>query len=107
MLNNVSLWMNSKMKPLFFVLLGLILLVACTPSGPKAVQPIKGLPEGADDSGWWNHTVFYEVFVRSFYDSDADGIGDINGLIEKLDYLNDGDAKTTTDLGITGIWLIS
>ena len=106
MLNNVSLWMNSKMKPLFFVLLGLILLVACTPSGPKAVQPIKGLPEGADDSGWWNHTVFYEVFVRSFYDSDADGIGDINGLIEKLDYLNDGDAKTTTDLGITGIWLM-
>lgn len=55
---------------------------------------------------WWNHTVFYELFVRSFYDSDGDGIGDFNGIVEKLDYLNDGDPKTDTDLGITGIWLM-
>lgn len=55
---------------------------------------------------WWNDTVFYEVFVRSFYDSDGDGVGDINGLIEKLDYLNDGDPNTTTDLGVTGLWLM-
>ncbi|MEO1075433.1 MAG: alpha-amylase family glycosyl hydrolase [Bacteroidota bacterium] len=55
---------------------------------------------------WWNDTVFYEVFVRSFYDSDGDGIGDFRGLTEKLDYLNDGDPNTTDDLGITGIWLM-
>lgn len=55
---------------------------------------------------WWNDAVFYEIFVRSFYDSDGDGIGDLNGIIEKLDYLNDGDPATTTDLGITGIWLM-
>ncbi len=55
---------------------------------------------------WWNDTVFYEVFVRSFYDSDGDGVGDINGLIEKLDYLNDGDPNTTDDLGVTGLWLM-
>ncbi|MFP4469814.1 MAG: alpha-amylase family glycosyl hydrolase [Bacteroidales bacterium] len=55
---------------------------------------------------WWNHTVFYEIFVRSFYDSDGDGIGDFNGLTQKLDYLNDGDPATTDDLGITGIWLM-
>ncbi len=55
---------------------------------------------------WWNDAVFYEVFVRSFYDSNGDGIGDFRGLIEKLDYLNDGDPNTTTDLGITGIWLM-
>lgn len=54
---------------------------------------------------WWHDTVFYEISVRSFYDSNGDGIGDFNGLIEKLDYLNDGDPATTTDLGITGIWL--
>ncbi|MEM1320061.1 MAG: alpha-amylase family glycosyl hydrolase [Bacteroidota bacterium] len=55
---------------------------------------------------WWNDAVFYEIFVRSFQDSDGDGIGDFKGLIEKLDYLNDGDPNTTDDLGITGIWLM-
>ena len=55
---------------------------------------------------WWNDAVFYEVFVRSFSDSDGDGIGDFPGLTAKLDYLNDGDPATDTDLGITGIWLM-
>jgi glycosidase len=55
---------------------------------------------------WWNDTVFYQVFVRSFYDTDGDGIGDLNGLIEKLDYLSDGDPATDQDLGVTGIWLM-
>jgi glycosidase len=50
--------------------------------------------------------VFYEVFVRSFHDSDGDGVGDINGLIQKLDYLNDGDPTTAHDLGITAVWLM-
>jgi glycosidase len=50
--------------------------------------------------------VFYEIFVRSFYDSDGDGIGDIQGVVEKLDYLNDGDPATTDDLGVTGLWLM-
>lgn len=58
------------------------------------------------DTFWWNDRVFYQLFVRSFYDSDGDGIGDFQGIIEKLDYLNDGDPATTTDLGITGIWLM-
>ena len=55
---------------------------------------------------WWNDAVFYEIFVRSFYDSDGDGIGDFQGLTQKLDYLNDGDPGTDDDLGITGIWLM-
>lgn len=59
-----------------------------------------------DRSAWWNDVVFYEIFVRSFYDSDGDGIGDLAGLVQKLDYLNDGDPTTTDDLGITGIWLM-
>ena len=49
---------------------------------------------------------YYEVFVYSFCDSDGDGIGDIPGLISKLDYINDGDPATDTDLGCTGIWLM-
>lgn len=53
-----------------------------------------------------NYRTFYEVFVYSFYDSNGDGIGDLNGLTEKLDYINDGDPATDTDLGCDGIWLM-
>lgn len=49
---------------------------------------------------------FYEIFLYSYYDSNKDGIGDINGLIEKLDYINDGNPKTDSDMGFTGIWLM-
>lgn len=53
-----------------------------------------------------NYRTYYEVFLYSYYDSDGDGIGDINGLISKLDYINDGDDNTDTDLGCNGIWLM-
>ena len=49
---------------------------------------------------------WYEVFVYSFYDGDGDGIGDLPGLTEKLDYINDGNPATDTDLGCDGIWLM-
>ncbi len=65
----------------------------------------------ADGLPWWNRTVFYQVFVRSFADAQdgplaCDGIGDLQGLIDRLDYLNDGDPNTTDDLGVTGLWLM-
>ncbi len=52
-------------------------------------------PQPTPELGWWNDRVFYEIFVRSFQDSDGDGIGDLRGLIDRLDYLNDGDPATT------------
>ncbi|MDB5256949.1 MAG: alpha amylase catalytic region [Chitinophagaceae bacterium] len=55
---------------------------------------------------WWNDAVFYEVFVRSFKDNNGDGQGDLKGLMSKLDYLNDGDPSTNTDLGVTALWLM-
>jgi glycosidase len=81
------------------------LLSACSPPA-KPIQPVSGLPAGTDGYAWWNDTVFYEIFVRSFYDSNGDGIGDFNGLIQKLDYLNDGVPNTDKDLGVTGLWLM-
>lgn len=51
-----------------------------------------------DDPLWYKDAIIYEVHVRSFYDGNGDGIGDFQGLIEKLDYLE--------DLGINAIWLL-
>jgi alpha-amylase len=88
------------------IILALGTLAACADTQARSVQPITGLPGGTDGTAWWNNSVFYEIFVRSFYDSDGNGIGDFNGIIAKLDYLNDGNPKTTTDLGVTGLWLM-
>lgn len=55
---------------------------------------------------WKRGGTCYEVFVRSFYDSNGDGIGDLNGLIQKLDYINDGTASGEHTLGARCIWLM-
>jgi glycosidase len=57
-------------------------------------------------NAWWRDGVCYEVFVRSFYDSDGDGIGDLRGLTARLDYINDGNPASTKSLGANCIWLM-
>ena len=52
-----------------------------------------------------NYRVYYQIFVGSFSDSTGDGKGDLRGIINRLDYLNDGDPNSGESLGITGIWL--
>src|ERR1700689_4921822 len=51
----------------------------------------------ANEQNWWKNAVIYEIYPRSFQDSNGDGIGDLNGITERLDYL-----KT---LGVDAIWL--
>src|SRR5215813_12751008 len=51
---------------------------------------------------WWREAVFYEVYVRSFQDANGDGVGDLGGIIQRLDYLNDG---TPQSLGVDALWL--
>lgn len=93
------------MKSLRFILLLALLLTVFAACGPQSTPTPEPTVTGLQP-GWWNDTVFYEIFVRSFKDSDGDGNGDFNGITEMLDYLNDGDPTTTTDLGVTGIWLM-
>jgi len=52
-----------------------------------------------------NNRVFYEIFVGSFSDSNGDGVGDLRGIINRMDYLNDGKPTSGLSLGVEGIWL--
>lgn len=49
------------------------------------------------DKKWWKEAVVYQIYPKSFMDSNGDGIGDVQGIISKLDYLK--------DLGISVIWI--
>jgi alpha-amylase len=69
---------------------------------PAAAQP----GPSSDAPAWTRGATCYEVFVRSFQDSDGDGVGDLKGLISKLDYINDGNPDTQRDLGASCIWLM-
>ena len=89
-------------------LLPVLTLTACisgpsSPTGPEPAPVVLAPPAG---DHWYQRAVFYEVFVRSFQDSNGDGKGDLPGLISRLDYLNDGDPNTTTDLGVDALWLM-
>ncbi|MEI7844734.1 MAG: alpha-amylase family glycosyl hydrolase [Chloroflexota bacterium] len=95
------------MKRLIYISLLFVFLAACVPvpantpapatAAPTAIPPTQPAP-AEPPQPWWRDAVFYEIFVRSFNDSNGDGIGDFNGITQKLDYL-----KT---LGITAIWLM-
>ena len=62
---------------------------------PERVERIPARQIGQDP--WWKHAVIYEIYPRSFQDSNGDGVGDINGITSRLDYL--------ADLGIGAIWI--
>ncbi|OPY48412.1 MAG: Malto-oligosyltrehalose trehalohydrolase [Methanosaeta sp. PtaU1.Bin060] len=64
----------------------------------KGAAVTRGAFSADEDPLWYKEAIIYEVHIRCFYDSNGDGIGDLQGLIEKLDYLN--------DLGVTAIWLL-
>lgn len=94
-----------------------LLLAACSstvttpPPQPIPATATAAAPAPTPGPTQWDHdwargAVFYEVFVRSFQDSDGDGKGDIQGLISRLDYLNDGNPQTSTDLGVDALWLM-
>ena len=82
-----------RWRILIALALGVLLAAGCGQSPPVEV------------STQWEHGIYYQIFVRSFYDSTGDGVGDLQGIINKLDYLNNGNPSRGKDLGITGLWL--
>lgn len=76
------------MKKFFLPILGLMLLFCTSTYSQKASET---------DKKWWKEAVVYQIYPRSFKDSNGDGIGDLKGIISKLDYLK--------SLGITAVWI--
>ena len=81
---------------------GILLLPGCSKQDPtQPSQPLPVVLDPIDD----NYRTFYQIFVGSFSDSDGDGIGDLRGIINRFDYLNDGNINSGKSLGVQGIWL--
>jgi len=77
----------------------LLSIAAVAPRAPAQPSPRK------PQANWLRGATCYEIFVRSFRDSNGDGIGDLNGIIGALDYINDGNPRSLRDLGARCIWL--
>ena len=86
--------------PVFVIALLLLSLFSGCGSVVTSHDPIPTV-DPIDD----NYRTFYQIFVGSFSDSNRDGIGDLRGIINRMDYLNDGDIHSGKSLGVQGIWL--
>jgi alpha-glucosidase len=84
-----ALIMNRQMAKLALVLGFVCASLACAQTPQKSAD--------AEGHQWWQHAVFYEVYPRSFADSNNDGVGDLKGITSKLDYLK--------ELGVDAIWI--
>jgi len=54
---------------------------------------------------WWKHGVIYQIYPLTFADGNGDGLGDLQGITQRLDYLNDGNPDSESALGVDAIWL--
>src|SRR5581483_7937742 len=64
----------------------------------SALLPAKEFHGMTDAARWYKDAIIYQLHVRSFFDSDGDGVGDFPGLLQRLDYIQ--------DLGVTAVWLL-
>ena len=80
----------------YALLLPLLFLLSCV-SGDKKTETQAPPPVSDSDAKWWKEAVVYQIYPRSFQDSDGDGVGDLKGIISRLDYIK--------SLGVDAVWL--
>ncbi|UII19178.1 glycoside hydrolase family 13 protein [Fulvivirga ligni] len=87
------------MKKLLLLFFGFTLIMSCSPK--KESNPDKDMDTTAvatdSDKKWWKEGIVYQIYPRSFKDTDGDGVGDLKGIIQKLDYIK--------SLGVDMVWL--
>lgn len=74
-----------------------LLLLVCLLGSCSEDQKKEKITEKTPDRQWWKEAIVYQIYPRSFKDTDADGVGDLKGIIEKLDYIE--------SLGVNAVWL--
>ena len=90
--------MTAWQRTLVYAAAGLTLTMGAASAGTIDVSPVAAKPQASALPADWNRSAnFIEIYIRSYKDSNGDGVGDLKGLTSQLDYLK--------DLGITGIWL--
>jgi alpha-glucosidase len=88
---------SAPTMPIGLAIAVLIVSLAPTHANAQSTKAAKIIQAAAPEEPWWKHAVIYEVYPRSFADSNGDGTGDLNGITAHLDYLK--------DLGVDAIWL--
>ena len=89
-------WTRTIARSALALSLGVFALTSATHIMP-AQAGSKPSSAATNEQDWWKNAVIYEIYPRSFQDSNGDGIGDLNGITERLDYLK--------ELGVDAIWL--
>ena len=84
--------MTDSIKITMVISFGLLMLLSCKSNKNETI-----VDDSVRDKKWWKEAVVYQIYPRSFKDSDGDGIGDLKGIISKLDYIK--------SLGIDAVWL--
>jgi len=87
-------WTNRIAAGVLSLSLGLCTLAAV---GQNAPGNSKSNAASSSEQDWWKNAILYEIYPRSFQDSNGDGVGDLNGITQRLDYLK--------QLGVDAIWL--
>ena len=99
---------NNRREHIVKAVLGLALCVCMvTPAASAFAASPAVAPVSAKSDPWWKHALIYEIYPRSFQDTTGDGIGDLNGIAKRLDYLNGITQRLDylSSLGVDAIWL--
>ncbi len=82
-----------------FIALALLLTISVAAFAQQLTTQTKRQKRATQQNAadWWKHAVYYEIYPRSFFDTNRDGVGDLNGITAKLDYL--------ADLGVDALWI--
>ncbi len=86
--------MKQIIAPACMAIITLLIMLSCNDAANK---PEAANDQSVADTAWWKEAIVYQLYPRSFKDSDGDGVGDLKGIISQLDYLK--------SLGITAVWL--